>query len=102
MGAARLGGVAVSSGFPYPTRQEIVDADAELRRLRNLERRVQAIVGYYTPEDLAAHVAAALDGGPTYDPAGVVRSVWVNHKLVDSIRSLYRELWPDEPAPPNT
>lgn len=74
----------------------------EFVRLRHLERRVKAILGYYTPEDLAAHVAAALDGGPTYDPDGVVRSVWVNHKLVDSIRSLYRELWPDEPAPPTS
>ena len=78
-----------------------MDGD-ELIRLRQLERRVRAIVGYYQPEDLAAHVAAALDGGPTYHPDGVVRSVWVNHKLVDTIRALYRELWPDEPAPPNT
>jgi hypothetical protein len=70
----------------------------ELRRLRNLERRVKAIVGYYAPEDLAAHLAAALDGGPTYSTEGVVRSVWVNHKLVDSIRSLYDELFPENVA----
>jgi hypothetical protein len=72
-----------------------VSDELELRRLRNLERRVRAIVGYYSPEDLAAHLAASLDGGPTYSPDGVVRGVWVNHKLVDSFRSLYVELFPD-------
>jgi hypothetical protein len=76
--------------------------DAELLRLRNLERRVKAIVGYYTPEDLAAHIAAALDGGKTYSFDGVVRSVWVNHKLVESFRSLYVELFPERAKPPRT
>lgn len=94
----------VSGGGSTPPEQLTPnEVHREIVRLRQLERRVQAIVGYYTPEDLAAHVAAALDGGPTYNLGeGVVRSVWVNHKLVDSIRSLYRELWPDEPAPPTT
>jgi hypothetical protein len=75
---------------------------AELRRLTNLERRVKAIIGYYTPEDLAAHLAAALDGGETYNIDGVVRSVWVNHKLVDSFRTLYVELFPERPEPPRS
>lgn len=74
----------------------------ELVRLRHLERRVKAIVGYYDPADLAAHLAAALDGGKTYDPDGVVRAVWVNHKLVDAFRSLYVDLWPERPEPPRT
>lgn len=64
----------------------------ELRRLAQLERRLRAIVGYYDDEDLAAHVAAAVDGGETNSEEGVVRKVWVNHKLVESIRELRREL----------
>lgn len=73
------------------------ELNADRMRLRTLERRLRAILGYYDAEDLAAHVAAAVDGGPTYDPAGVVRPVWINHKLVDTIRELRRELFPDEP-----
>ena len=83
---------------PWPTRQELVDADAELRRLRQLERRVRAIVSYYDDDDLAAHLAAAVDGQPTYHPDGVVRPVWVNHKLVDSFRELRRELLGVDPS----
>lgn len=82
----------MSDPRPYPSRQEIIDADAELRRLRNLERRVHAIVAYYDAADLAAHLAAAVDGGPTYSPEGTVRPVWINHKLVDTFRELRREL----------
>lgn len=63
----------------------------ELVRLQGIERRVKAVVGYYTDEDLASHVAAAVDGGPIYSPDGVVRKVWVNHKLAGLFRELRKE-----------
>lgn len=95
-------GVGAAAGVSDPENAakllaNLAELNADRMRLRQLERRLRALLGYYDPEDLAAHVAAAVDGGPTYHPDGVVRPVWINHKLVDAIRELRRELFPDEP-----
>lgn len=61
-------------------------------RLQKIERICRAIVSYNTNEDLAANLAAASDGGPTYSEEGVVRKVWVNHKLAASFKELREAL----------
>lgn len=53
---------------------------------------VRAIVSYYSDTDLAAHLAALDDEGLTYSPDGVVRKVWINHKLVDCFAELRKDL----------
>lgn len=65
---------------------------SEWIRLTSLERRLAAILSYYTAEDLAAHLAAAVDGEPIYSEDGVVRKVWVNHKLAGLFQELREEM----------
>lgn len=71
--------------------QNLVERD-NYQKLRRLETRVRAIVAYYDDEDLAAHLTAAMDGGETYSTEGVVRKVWINHKLVETFRELREQL----------
>ena len=61
-------------------------------QLEKIERITQAIVSYYSDVDLAAHLSALDDEGLTYSPDGVVRKVWINHKLVDAFSELRKEL----------
>lgn len=65
---------------------------SELHRLKDLERRIRAVVGYYSNTDLAAHLAASQDGGEVYSPDGVVRKVWINHKLCAAFDQLREDL----------
>jgi hypothetical protein len=66
-------------------------SDAEYLRLRNLERRIRAIVSYYSDNDIAAHVTVETIG-EEINSGNTVQKVWVNRKLVAAIGELRKEL----------